>query len=144
MQQSITQDQQRAIQEGVQPHYPSWPTSVPGPWETPPPEGMRPVANAMRREQVLEIAYNQETGEPRLDRSPDVTGGQPQPYAQSYDQQEVAQRQTGQDLLGKRKQRLYHILPAPHTKQRACNCQRNPGFYKEPEHLCKSTYLICT
>ncbi|HZO74156.1 MAG TPA: hypothetical protein VFB60_18275 [Ktedonobacteraceae bacterium] len=117
MQQSITQDQQRALQEGVpdgqraiqeevRPHYPTWPTSVPGPWETPPPEGMRPVANAMRREQVLEIAYNQETGEPRQDRSPDVTGGQPQPYAQSYDQQEVAQRQTGQELLGKRKQRL--------------------------------------
>lgn len=117
IQQSMTQDQQRAlqkglpdgqraIQEGAQPHYPSWPTSVPGPWETPPPEGMRPVANPTRREQVLEIAYNQETGEPGMDRSPDATGGQPQPYAQSYDQLEVAQRQTGQDLLGKRKQRL--------------------------------------
>lgn len=117
LQQGIRQDQQRAlqegipdgqkaIQEGVQPDYPAWPTSVPGPWQTPPPPGMRPVANPMRREQVFEIAYNQETGEPTIERSADVTSGQPQPYAQSYDQQEVAQRQTGQDLLGKRKQRL--------------------------------------
>lgn len=118
LQQSATQDQQRAlqegmpdgqkaIQEGIRPHYPTWPTSVPGPWITPPPQGMRSVDNPTRREQVLEIAYNQETGTPgEADRSPDVTGGQPQPYAQSYDQQEVAQQQTGQDLLGKRKQRL--------------------------------------
>lgn len=118
LQQSATQDQQRAlqegipedqkaIQEGIQPHYPTWPTSVPGPWVTSPPQGMRAVDNPSRREQVLEIAYNQEAGEPgEPDRSPDATGGQPQPYAQAYDQQEVAQRKTGQDLLGKRKQRL--------------------------------------
>ncbi|HEY4384203.1 MAG TPA: hypothetical protein VGN34_06990 [Ktedonobacteraceae bacterium] len=42
--------------------FPKWPTSKPGPWATPPPPGMRPV-NALRPEQVMEIGYDQETGE---------------------------------------------------------------------------------
>ena len=114
MQQSATQDQQRALQEGVpsdqravqqgvQPHYPTWPTSVPGPWSTPVPPGMKPI-NALRREQVAEIAYNQEAGEPGLPgRSPEVTASGP---TQSYDQPEATPRQTGQEKLGKRKKRL--------------------------------------
>ncbi|HZU67831.1 MAG TPA: hypothetical protein VFA09_11195 [Ktedonobacteraceae bacterium] len=40
----------------------SWPTSQPGPFVTPPPPGQRPMPT--RTEQMVEIAYNQETGEP--------------------------------------------------------------------------------
>jgi hypothetical protein len=39
-----------------------WPTSRPGPQATPPPPGERPVAT--RTDQVVEIAYDQERGEP--------------------------------------------------------------------------------
>lgn len=71
-QESVKQDTQRALQEGVpdttlqtdmQPRYPAWPTSMPGPMRTPPPPGTKPI-NAIRREQVAEVGYNQETGEP--------------------------------------------------------------------------------
>lgn len=74
LQQSVNQDEQRALQEGVpdttkavqqsmQPRYPNWPTSKPGPLATQPPPGQRSI-NALRSEQVAEIGYNQETGEP--------------------------------------------------------------------------------
>jgi len=72
LQQGTTQDNERALQEGVpntavqrgmQPHYPTWPTSKPGPMITAPPPGQRPI-NAQRSEQVAEVGYNQETGEP--------------------------------------------------------------------------------
>lgn len=72
LQQSTTQDNERALQEGVpnkavqgsvQVRYPTWPTSKPGPMTTPPPPGERPV-NAQRSEQMVEVGYNQETGEP--------------------------------------------------------------------------------
>jgi hypothetical protein len=72
LQQGITQDNERALQEGVpnttvqagvQPRYPTWPTSQRGPMTTPPPPGQRPI-NAQRSEQVAEVGYNQETGEP--------------------------------------------------------------------------------
>lgn len=74
LKQGVNQDELRALQEGVvnpsrevqqgiQAHFPHWPTSVPGPRATPPPPGMRPI-NAIRPEQVAEVGYNQETGEP--------------------------------------------------------------------------------
>ena len=74
LRQGVQQDELRALQEGIvnpshevlaniQPSYPTWPTSVPGPLATPPPPGMRPI-NAIRPEQVVEVGYNQETGEP--------------------------------------------------------------------------------
>ncbi len=74
LKQGVNHDELRALQEGIvnpsrsiqeapQPHYPGWPTSVPGPRSTPPPPGMRPI-NAIRPEQVVEVGYNQETGEP--------------------------------------------------------------------------------
>jgi hypothetical protein len=44
------------------PKLPRWPTSKPGPQVTEPPPGQKRVAT--RREQVAEIGYNQETGEP--------------------------------------------------------------------------------
>src|SRR3954447_22847134 len=50
----------------IEPRYPSWPSSKPGPQSTPPLAGMRPI-NTFRPEQVAEIGYNQETGEPSVD-----------------------------------------------------------------------------
>ena len=44
------------------PKLPKWPTSKPGPRVTEPPPGQKRVAT--RREQVAEVGYNQETGEP--------------------------------------------------------------------------------
>jgi hypothetical protein len=70
--------------ERLTPRYPAWPSSQPGPRSTPPPPGMKPI-NALRREQVEEIGYNQETGEPGVERTPAATG---------------------QQMLGKRKKRL--------------------------------------
>ncbi len=84
----------RAIQPDIQPHYPEWPTSKPGPCVKLPPPGMRPV-NAFRSEQVAEIGYNQAAGEPGNDRSL---------YSQSADK--LSQPATAQDALGKYKQRL--------------------------------------
>ena len=52
--------------------FPAWPTSRPGPWVTPPPPGMRSV-NTLRPEQVTEVGYNQETGEPEESVRTDVT-----------------------------------------------------------------------
>src|SRR5438067_4122111 len=46
------------------PKLPNWPTSRPGPQVTEPPPGQKRVAT--RREQVAEVGYNQETGEPSL------------------------------------------------------------------------------
>jgi hypothetical protein len=43
------------------PHYP-WPTSEPGPFIKAPPPGQIPVPT--RTDQMVEIGYNQETGEP--------------------------------------------------------------------------------
>ena len=50
----------------LRPSYPAWPTSKRGPQSTPPPPGMRSM-NSLRPEQLAEIAYNQETGEPSVD-----------------------------------------------------------------------------
>jgi hypothetical protein len=71
LQQSMNQDEQRALQEGaldatkavqpsIIPRYPSWPTSKPGPQSTPPPQGERPI-NALRSEQMMVINYSQQT-----------------------------------------------------------------------------------
>ncbi|HEY4033495.1 MAG TPA: hypothetical protein VGL94_05975 [Ktedonobacteraceae bacterium] len=56
---------QRAIQESIasseavtchqmQPHYPNWPTSKPGPLAKQAPLGQRPI-NLLRREQMVEV-----------------------------------------------------------------------------------------
>jgi len=70
--------------ESYQVHFPAWPTSKPGPRTTPSPAGTKPI-NAIRREQVTPVIYDQETGEPELPEETKVTGEQ---------------------RLGKRKQRL--------------------------------------
>jgi hypothetical protein len=90
-----TLDTNKAVQEGVKPQYPSWPTSKPGPHSTLPPAGMRSM-NAMRSEQVKELIYEQETGEPGI-QSPQGSV----PDTSLEDQQETAQ-----ESLKKRKERL--------------------------------------
>jgi hypothetical protein len=96
---SVAQDDLRTLQEGtlntskglqesMQPHYPTWPTSKPGPHSTLPPPGMRSMS-AIRPEQVKELGYDQEAGEPGA-QSPT-----------SFDPQETAQ-----ESLKKRKERL--------------------------------------
>ena len=86
VQQSATSSQE-VVWIGVQPNWPSWPSSKPGPRSTPPPAGMRPI-NALRPEQLEEVGYNQQTGEPATHRQ--VSLDQP----------------TAQTALGKYKQRL--------------------------------------
>lgn len=100
LKQSMNQDELRALQEGapntnkavqqsMEPRYPVWPISRPGPLATPPPPGQRPI-NAIRSEQVVEVGYNQATGEPSTQdpsRSlPDASKG-----AVGFDQQELVQ-----------------------------------------------------
>jgi hypothetical protein len=46
------------------PRWPNWPTSLPGPRVTQPPPGQR--RSPTRTDQVIEIGYNQETGEPAI------------------------------------------------------------------------------
>ena len=93
-------DASRAVQERVPIVFPTWPTSKPGPLSTPPPPGMKPVS-AIRSEQVAEINYNQETGEPAdqnpLRSNPDETLTGPTGLDQPL---------TGQEMLRKRKPRL--------------------------------------
>ncbi|QBD80633.1 hypothetical protein EPA93_33535 [Ktedonosporobacter rubrisoli] len=75
---------EKAVQPAIQPVYPEWPISKRGPQTTPAPAGSRPI-NAIRREQVVELAYDQETGKPEEAEQPALTG---------------------QDMLKKRKERL--------------------------------------
>ena len=78
------------------PHWP-WPTSKPGPFAVPPPPGQAPMPT--RTDQMVEIEYNQETGEPGTYDPrrwyPDDTTGPP-----GFDQQE-----TVQDVVRKQEQR---------------------------------------
>ena len=81
--------------------YPNWPSSKRGPRVTPPPPGMLPT-HIFRPEQMTEIAYNQETGEP-VDESPERTlPDEAKTGSVSFD----LKPKTGQETLGKRKQRL--------------------------------------
>ena len=68
---------------------PNWPTSRPGPQVTEPPPGQKRVAT--RTEQVAEVGYNQETGEPGVLASartePDESQGSVSP-----DQEKSAQQ----------------------------------------------------
>ncbi len=110
LQQGINQDEQRALQEGtpdatrevqqsIKPIYPQWPTSKRGPTATPPPPGQRSI-NAIRSEQVVEVGYNQVTGEPStqdpLRSFPDEAKG-----PAGTDQQVTAQ-----DVMHRGKERL--------------------------------------
>src|SRR5260370_21464118 len=100
-QQSVEQDTLRALQEGtlntnkavqqsMQPRYPNWPTSIPGPQVMPPPPGMKPL-NAIRREQLAEGGYNQETGEPGTEDPLRSMPDQSMKDRTSFDQHETTQ-----------------------------------------------------
>ena len=93
------QQAETAVQR-VTPQYPAWPTSKPGPQSTPPPPGMRPIS-AIRREQVAEVGYNQETGEPST-QSPFRS----QPDARISEHPSFDQAETAQEALHRRKHRL--------------------------------------
>jgi hypothetical protein len=98
--QERTPDTNKTLQESTRPQYPNWPTSKPGPRSTLPPPGMRSI-NAMRSEQVKELGYNQETGEPGV-QSPLRS----QPDASIEGQTSFDQLETAQESLKKRKERL--------------------------------------
>jgi len=102
--QQTAPSENRVIQK-IKPRYPSWPTSKPGSQSTPPVPGTHSV-NAFRSEQVAEIGYNQETGEPSIDSPlhsmPDASIHGPT----SIDQPNIDQPRNAQDALGKRKERL--------------------------------------
>jgi len=84
----------------IEPRYPSWPTSKPGPQSTSPLAGMRPI-NVFRPEQVAEIGYNQETGEPSVD-----SAQRSMPDASIHGPTNFDHPKNAHEALGKRKQRL--------------------------------------
>ncbi|HZU65747.1 MAG TPA: hypothetical protein VFA09_00590 [Ktedonobacteraceae bacterium] len=61
-QQELEQVEKKAKPGFPIPPLPEWPTSKPGPFVTEPPPGQRRMPT--RTEQVVEIEYNQETGNP--------------------------------------------------------------------------------
>lgn len=97
--QPVPQQQAQAPQK-MTPQYPTWPVSKPGPWSTPPPPGMRPI-NAIRREQVTEVGYNQETGTPST-----LSPFRSMPDATQTGPTSPDQAQTAQEALQRRKRRL--------------------------------------
>jgi len=84
----------------IVPRYPSWPTSKPGPQSTLPVAGMHSI-NPFRPEQVAEIAYYQETGEPSVDCPQRSV-----PDASIHGSTSFDRPRNAHDMLGKRKQRL--------------------------------------
>ena len=72
---------------------PNWPTSKPGPQVTEPPPGQRRVAT--RKEQVAEVGYNQETGEPVTQASARTQPEESQQSSLAPDQ-EISLRQAKQ------------------------------------------------
>jgi hypothetical protein len=82
------------------PTWPVWPTSQPGPRSTPPPPAMHPF-NVFRPEQVSEVGYNQETGEPGS-QSPLRS----LPDASMKEQVSLDQQPAQPKTLSKRKKRL--------------------------------------
>jgi len=89
-----------AVQKRIEPRYPNWPTSKPGPQSTSPLAGMSSI-NPFRPEQVAEVAHNQETERPSVDSSQCSVSDAPIHDSTSFDPPKNAQ-----DALGKRKQRL--------------------------------------
>jgi len=69
--------------------FPEWPTSKRGPQSTPPPPGMSSI-NPLRPEQLAEVGYNQETGEPETE-SPARTHPDQNQGTLSFDNSETAQ-----------------------------------------------------
>src|ERR1700737_1396027 len=62
MDQETEQQTTKTASPSKLPKLPKWPTSRPGPQVTEPPPGQKRVS--LRTGQVVEVGYNQETGEP--------------------------------------------------------------------------------
>ncbi|HYL44997.1 MAG TPA: hypothetical protein VEU97_16570 [Ktedonobacteraceae bacterium] len=73
------------------PHFP-WPTSKPGPYATQPPPGERPMPG--RTDQMVEIAYDQETGVPATADLRKWFPDEARAGATGFDQLETAQEVT--------------------------------------------------
>jgi hypothetical protein len=95
VQQSAASNQQ-VIWTGLQPSWPGWPTSKPGPRSTPSAPGTRAI-NKFRSEQFEEVDYDQQTGEPATQSS---LRGKYTASSASFDQL------TAQEALGKQRHRL--------------------------------------
>jgi len=89
MAQEQEQEQQQLQTQRTIPHF-SWPTSKPGPRTTLPSPGQRLMPG--RTDQVVEIGYNQETGEPSTDSPLRSMPDDSLKGNTSFDQQETAQR----------------------------------------------------
>jgi hypothetical protein len=98
--QEVSRREETGVGPQVKPVYPSWPTSQPGPRVKLPPPGMRSI-NAFRPEQVSEIGYNQEVGEPGIDSPLRTQPDKAQVPDAAFDQKPV-----GQDTLHRGKKRL--------------------------------------
>ena len=97
MQREKEQEQQQVQTQGSIPHF-AWPTSKPGPREKQPPPGQKPMPG--RTEQMVEVGYNQETGEPITD-SPLRS----MPDASATGKTGFDQLETAQDAMRKRKRK---------------------------------------
>jgi hypothetical protein len=96
----LTAPSENKVVHRIETRYPSWPTSKPGPLSTSPLAGMRPI-NVFRPEQVAEIGYNQETGEPSVNSTQ-----RSMPDASIHGPTSSDHPKNAHDALGKRKQRL--------------------------------------
>jgi hypothetical protein len=99
-QQVLQSAKQVAIQR-IEPRYPSWPTSKPGPLSTSPLAGTRSI-NPFRPEQVTQVGHNPQTGQSSVDSPQYAVPEDTLTYAPAS----FEQSRTAQDELGKRKQRL--------------------------------------
>ena len=87
----MTQEkEQEPVKRTSCPKLPNWPTSRPGPKVTEPPPGQKRVAT--RTEQVAEVGYNQETGEPGVQASTRSEPDESQQGSVSPDQEKSAQQ----------------------------------------------------
>ncbi len=83
------EQQEKAVQPISKiPTVPAWPTSKAGPQVMPPPPGERPMPT--RTDQMIEIAYDMETGVPSAPAPAHTTPDVTLPGASSYDQQAEA------------------------------------------------------
>ena len=98
MQQEKQQEQAQQLQkQSTIPRF-NWPTSKPGPHATQPPPGQKPMP--ARTDQVVEIGYNQETGEPSTDHPL-----RSMPDASLKGKTAFDQLETAQEALKKRKRK---------------------------------------
>ena len=94
------EQEQQPLQVQVKGSFPyfNWPTSKPGPQAMPPPPGQKPMPG--RTDQVVEIGYNQETGNPSTDSPLRSLPDESLKGTTAFDREETAQ-----ETLKKRKRK---------------------------------------